>query len=210
MRLADRKGGAGGPSRTRGRGAMDEIVSWIAALKQARRGWLVHLMFLAGLAAGPVAAQAQAEEAASIARIDRDIVGAWRLVHSEMRKTDGTTFPNPTYGTRPHGYLIYDASHTMCVFLAVGELDEPTPPEYAQLRRAEPAAYCGRWYVEAGGDAVIHDIEVLIQGVSLVGLQRRRVQIVGDTLFIRSGLPEGLEDYYLQFERVHDNRLPGS
>ena len=59
---------------------------------------------------------------------ERKLIGAWRLVYSEMRTPDGRVFPAPTYGPNPHGYLIYDASHVMCVFLAVGEPGTATPP----------------------------------------------------------------------------------
>jgi hypothetical protein len=152
------------------------------------------------LAAEPSAAPVKVQE--------RDLIGAWRLVYTEMKTLDGRTFPNPTYGPNPHGYLMYDASHTMCVFLAVGVEPGPAPAEFQKLRTANPAAYCGLWYLEPSGEAVIHDIEVSDARSGIGGKQRRRAVVNGDTLIIRSGLQQGLQDYFLRFERVRQNAAP--
>ena len=140
---------------------------------------------------------------------EQQLVGAWRLVHTEMRLPDGRTFPVPNYGPDPHGYIMYDRSHMMCVYLAVGEPGKLPPAEFL-TQPAIPAAYCARWSLEKGGSIVSHEVLVSndpgITGPPL----RRKLTLAGDTLFIRRvPTPAGMADYVLQFVRVHDApRLP--
>ena len=59
------------------------------------------------------------------------LVGAWRLVSTEQRLTDGTVRPSPIYGPNGTGYLMYSATGRMCVILV--NPDRPTSGEGIML-----------------------------------------------------------------------------
>jgi hypothetical protein len=135
---------------------------------------------------------------------EQQLVGTWRLVHAEMRLPDGRTFPIPNYGPDPHGYIMYDSSHMMCVYLAVGAPGQLPPAEFL-TQPAIPAAYCARWTLDKGSSVISHEVLVgndpAITGAPL----RRKLTLTGDALFIRRvPTPAGMADYVLQFERVVD------
>jgi hypothetical protein len=137
--------------------------------------------------------------------VDKDLIGAWQLVRTQMTLHDGRTFPVPNYGSDPHGYLIYDKSHTMCVYLAVGVSTDLPPAEYRTLMPPIPAAYCARWHIDASGDTVIHDVLVGNDPALLAAPLRRKATLNGRVLQLRRDpLPRGLRDYVLTFERVDD------
>jgi hypothetical protein len=119
----------------------------------------------------------------------------------------------PNYGFDPHGYLIYDKSHTMCVYFAIGVSNNLPPPEYRALMPPIPAAYCARWHIDASGDTVIHEVLVGNDPALFTAPLRRRATLDGRTLHLRRDpAPQGLRDYVLTFERVVDlidgQRLP--
>ena len=135
--------------------------------------------------------------------VDEDLIGAWRMVRSQITLPDGRTFPVPNYGSDPHGYLIYDMSHTMCVYIAVGVSNNLPPAEYRTFMPPIPAAYCARWHIDAGGVTVIHEVLVGNDPGLLTEPLRRRATLHGRMLQLRRDpLPQGLQDYVLTFERV--------
>jgi Lipocalin-like domain len=135
---------------------------------------------------------------------ERQLIGTWRLVHTEMRLPDGRTFPIPTYGPDPHGYIMYDRSHMMCVYLAVGEPGNLPPAEFL-TQPAIPTAYCARWSLDKVGSVVSHEVLVSNDSGTPGPPLRRKLTIAGDTLFFRRvPAPAGMADYVLQFERVYD------
>lgn len=142
--------------------------------------------------------------------IDEDLIGAWQLVRTQITLLDGRTFPVPNYGSDPHGYLIYDKSHTMCVYLAVGVSTDLPPEEYRTLMPPIPAAYCAKWHIDDSGDTVIHDVLVGNDPALFAAPLRRKATLNGRVLQLRRDpLPRGLRDYLLTFERV-GNSIEGS
>jgi len=135
--------------------------------------------------------------------VDSDLIGAWRLVRTQITLPDGRTFPVPNYGSEPHGYLIYDKSHTMCVYFAVGVSNSLPPPEFRSLMPPIPAAYCARWHIDPSGDTVIHEVLVGNDPALFTAPLRRKMTVDGGVLHLRRDpLPQGLQDYVLTFERV--------
>ena len=90
------------------------------------------------------------------------IVGSWRLVSCEHRRSDGAVeFP---FGPRPNGRLVYAANGRMIVLIT----DPARPPARSpQLFEADDrelaaaargcVAYGGRWTIR--GNEVVHDVE---------------------------------------------------
>ena len=138
---------------------------------------------------------------------DADLIGAWHLVRTEITLPDGNKYPVPNYGSDPRGYLIYDASHVMCVFLAVGESRDLPPPQYRDLMPPIPASYCARWEIAADGNTVLHHVLVGNDPALLIAPQRRKVTLRGRILELRRDPPPAdLRDYVLIFEKVNDVR----
>ena len=149
-------------------------------------------------------------QANTVIELEKQVVGAWRLVKTEQRLEDGTTRPKPAYGPNGTGYIIYDPSHTMCVFLA--NPDGPRTPE-GQPRGEpgssmdSPAAYCGRWHINPVGPMVIHETELDVFPQHMGQDRGRKFNREGDMLFLRPAITTpGIVDYYLQFQRVSDNK----
>jgi hypothetical protein len=138
--------------------------------------------------------------------VDENLIGAWRLVRTQITLPDGRTFPVPNYGSDPQGYLIYDKSHTMCVYLAVGVSNDLPPAEFRTLMPPIPAAYCARWHIDASGDTVVHEVLVAMDPELLAAPLRRKATLNGRVLQLRRDpVPRGLRDYVLTFERVGDS-----
>jgi hypothetical protein len=109
----------------------------------------------------------------------------------------------PNYGSDPKGYLIYDRSHVMCVFLAVGETRDPPPERYRTLMPSIPASYCARWHIADDGVTVLHDVQVGNDPTLMQATLRRKAARSGSTLTLRRDpVPEGFRDYVLTFEKV--------
>jgi hypothetical protein len=137
------------------------------------------------------------------------LVGAWRLVSTEQRMTDGTIRPSPIYGAKGVGYLIYSASGSMCAVLADPTRprwkseDEPTPDE---LRFALDhfVAYCGRYEVNEAEGFVIHHVEIDLVPNSSSAERKRYFQLDGNRLKLRPSerVGENIVEYTLTWERV--------
>lgn len=155
------------------------------------------LSWLLFLHSGPLAAGEQL--------VDADLFGAWKLVHTVMVTPDGRSYPVPNYGSDPQGYLIYDRSHVMCVFLAVGESRNPPPEKYRGLMPPIPASYCAYWHIADDRRTVLHDVQVGNDPTLMRATLRRKASLTGHTLTLRRDpVPEDLKDYALTFERVRD------
>lgn len=144
----------------------------------------------------------------SVAELEREIVGAWRLVKTQETLADGTVRPKPAYGPDGTGYIIYDPAHVMCVFLANPKAP-PTPPGQPRGQPGSsmdsPASYCGRWRVDPNGPRIIHLVEMDVFP-QYVGQDRGRLyKREGDLLYLRPAVSvPGVVDYFLAFEKVRD------
>jgi hypothetical protein len=121
---------------------------------------LIVFLFIAGLAYGQTGGTAPVEyqPAGSI----RDyFLGAWKLVSSEYKYSDGHTTPYPGLGPDAVGFLMYTPSGHMC-----GQLMKPGRPRWANTNTptaAEAASaldgfvsYCGAFEIREKERVMVH------------------------------------------------------
>jgi len=153
---------------------------------------------------------------ASVADLEKQAVGAWRLVKTEQKLADGTVRAKPAYGPNGTGYIIYDTSHMMCVFLANPDAPPPVPGQprgEPGSSMENPASYCARWHVDPRGPWMVHKIEMIARSPEKgatalkVGDQiKRQFRREGDRLYLRpTEAAPGVVDYVLTFERVRND-----
>ena len=147
--------------------------------------------------------------AASAQSMSRALVGAWRLVSTEQRLSDGTSRPSPLYGSGGVGYLIYTDSGRMCALLtdpSRAKWKSSGAPTEAELRSTFDhfVAYCGRYEVNETQGFVVHHVEMDVVPNSVGTDLKRYASLEGNRLKLRPAeqLPEGVTDYTLTWERV--------
>ena len=120
----------------------------------------------------------------------RSLVGAWRLVSTQQRLSDGSTRPSPLYGPDGVGYLHYSASGRMCAVLM-------DPHRAAWKSR-------GRYEVNEQHGFVIHHVEMDVVPNSAGTDLKRYVSLEGNRLTLRpaESFPGGVVEYTLTWERV--------
>jgi hypothetical protein len=114
-------------------------------------------------------------------------VGAWRLVSSEFRRSDGrVSYP---YGPDAVGMLIYDAAGRMAVqimrpdrpLFAAGDLMNGTAEEI-RFAFERYVAYCGTFHVDEQEGAVTHEITASLFPNWVGQGQKRYFQFEGNRL----------------------------
>jgi uncharacterized protein (TIGR02145 family) len=154
---------------------------------------------------------------ASAQDLAKRLVGAWRLVSTEQRLSDGTSRPSPLYGPNGVGYLMYSESGRMCAVLmdpsrARWKLEDA--PTEAELRSSLEhfVAYCGRYDVDERDKSVVHHVEMDLVPNAL-GIERKRyASLEGNRLELRPAEPMGKDvvEYTLTWERVGAADVPAS
>ena len=138
----------------------------------------------------------------------KQFIGAWKLVTTIQRKADGTSGPNPTYGPKGIGYIIYTDAGVMCATLTNPEQPKwkntaaPTPEELKSGKNSFHA-YCGKYTVNAAGNYVVHHVE--IDNIpNDTGIDRKRFfKFSGNRLMLTADPPPaGTTEYTLTWERV--------
>ena len=126
--------------------------------------------FLAALAYGQTpdattgAAPAEYQTKGSIREY---FLGAWKLVSTEYKYSDGHTTPYPDLGRDAGGFLLYTPSGHMCAQLMKpgrprwSEGDTPTAPEAASALDGF-ISYCGAFEVRENGHIMIHRPETAV------------------------------------------------
>lgn len=144
----------------------------------------------------------------SVTELEKEVVGAWRLVKTQQTLADGTVRPKPAYGPNGKGYIIYDPAHVMCVFLANPDAPITLPGQprgEPGSSMDSPAAYCGRWRIDPDGPKVIHLTEMDVFPQSLSQNRGRLFKREGDLLYLRPAISDpGVVDYFLAFQKVRD------
>jgi len=155
---------------------------------------------------------AQGAPKAPKGQVAKLIVGTWRMVGVETRVVDGsgpTTFPR---GTKPTGYIIYDAQGRM--YVQIMNSDEVRPPrrgegpmpEHDQARAyATYTAYFGRYTIDEGDQSVTHHVEGSVNPRNIGNGMHRFVEVSHDRLSLNTVAkgPDGKERVTLRmWERV--------
>lgn len=138
----------------------------------------------------------------------RKFIGTWRLITTIQRKADGSSGPNPTYGPKGIGYIIYTDAGVMCATLTNPEQPKwentaaPTPEELKSGKNSFHA-YCGRYTVHPSGGYVVHHVE-MDNIPNDVNIDRKRFfQFTGNRLLLTADPPPtGTTEYTLTWERV--------
>lgn len=144
------------------------------------------------LTALPLFAQGQAA-------IEKQLVGAWRLVSATQTLASGATRPSPAYGPHQAGFMIYTDTHLMCS-VNVNQ-DRPkfgsqqTPTE-AEMKAAFAGfgAYCATWSVNTKEKSVTHHV-LFDKSPNAAGTDRKRFfTLQGDRLILKIDPRENAAD----------------
>ena len=138
----------------------------------------------------------------------KKILGMWRLVNTVQKKADGTSGPNPVYGPKGVGFIVYTDTGRMCATLA-----DPTVPNWkvygkpteAEARNAVDHfhAYCGSYTLDAKGGFVVHHVE-MDNIPNDIGIDRKRFfKFSGNRMMLTADPPPaGTTEYTLTWERI--------
>ena len=138
----------------------------------------------------------------------KDLVGAWRLVATEQRLTDGTRRPSPLYGKDGAGYLIYSASGRMCAVLgdptrAKWKSEDSPSADELQVMFDHFVAYCGRYEVNETERYVIHEVEMDMVPNNVGSRLKRFFSLKGDTLILKTAeAGPDIVEYTLTWKRI--------
>lgn len=136
------------------------------------------------------------------------IIGAWELVSTEERMSDGSRRPYTDVGPRGKGYLMYTADGHMC---AAGmnperslwnDVNKPTDAE--KLRAFEGFfGYCGRYEIDTVNHVIYHYPEVAVEPDWVGTKQKRPYSFDGDLLtFSDKDTAPGVESYAISWKKT--------
>jgi hypothetical protein len=135
------------------------------------------------------------------------LAGAWRLVETRQRMTDGATRPDPDLGAHPDGYMIYDPSGRMCTVF--NDTDRPrwasAAPTEAELRAMfnNTVVYCARYEVDEARSYIVFHLDVTNSPNTAGANRERRFTLVGDDLTLYpTPLPVGVAEWSIHLRRV--------
>ncbi len=122
----------------------------------------------------------------------QEIVGTWMLDSRIDRDAAGVVVPEPSLGSNPFGYLIYDrAGHVAAQIMARDRQKSPSP---AAVATSDPNntgasggydAYVGRYSVDPNKKVVTHELELALGPTDVGRKIMRRYRIEGDKLTIQ-------------------------
>lgn len=164
------------------------------------------LLTLAALAAFAAPAHAADTPAAPKTAPAPPLAGAWRLVETRQRLTDGSTRPDPDLGAHPTGYMIYDPSGRMCTTFSGADRPPwaaPKPTD-AELRAAyaNTVIYCARYEVDAGRGVITFHLDLGLNPAA-GATRERRFTLAGDDLTLYpTPLPAGVTAWSIHMRRV--------
>ena len=123
-------------------------------------------------------------------RVPANLVGTWQLVSRVDRDTSGHVIPEPSLGSDPVGYLIYDSkghvaaqlmarhrSSASAVITSEGDSNNP-----AQMAGYD--SYFGRYEVNSKTHTVTHILDGALAPADVGRRITRHFQVSGDTLTI--------------------------
>jgi hypothetical protein len=135
------------------------------------------------------------------------IAGAWRLVETRQRMTDGATRPDPDLGAHPTGYMIYDPSGRMCTMFSDPDRPRwasPTPTD-ADLRAMydNTVIYCARYEVDAARGYIVFHPDLGLSPNAAGATRERRFELEGDNLTLYpTPMPAGVTEWSIHLQRV--------
>jgi hypothetical protein len=137
------------------------------------------------------------------------LAGTWRLVATRQRMTDSTVRPDPDLGSRPSGYLMFDAAAAqMCTVVHNGDrarwkdAAHPTDVE-ARAIWTQTVSYCASWSVDSTGHELVYQIGANMSPNLIGAERRRRFTLEGDRLILYpTPLPAGVAEWTVEWRRA--------
>ena len=137
------------------------------------------------------------------------LAGTWRLVGTRQRMADGTTRPDPDLGSRPSGYLMFDAkTGRMCTVVNNGDRArwaDAAHPTDAEVRTIwqQTVSYCGTWSVDTTRHELVYRLEANMSPNTIGMERRRRFTLDGDSLILYpTPLPDGVVEWAVEWRRA--------
>jgi Lipocalin-like domain len=123
-------------------------------------------------------------------KISTDIVGTWQLVSRVDRDTSGHVIPEPSLGSDPVGYLIYDSKGHVAAQLMARHRSSASAVITSEADSNNPAhiagydSYFGRYEMDSKTHTVTHILDGALAPADVGRRITRRFQVSGDTLTI--------------------------
>jgi hypothetical protein len=126
----------------------------------------------------------------ALAQAPKDLVGTWELVSRYDQDSLGVRLPEPSLGSHPTGYLIYDATgHVSAQLMSSARAGEAC--RVTALADANNLAhvngydaYFGRYEVDAARGIVRHHLDGALPQADVGRTLERHFRLTGDTLVI--------------------------
>ena len=137
------------------------------------------------------------------------LAGTWRLVAARQRMMDGTIRPDPDLGSKPSGYLMFDAAAgQMCTVANNGDRakwDDAAHPTDAEARAiwTQTVSYCGTWSVDSTRGELVYQLGANMSPNLIGAERRRRFRIDGDRLILYpTPLPAGVSEWTVEWRKA--------
>lgn len=141
-------------------------------------------------------------QAQTFSALEQRVSGTWRLIGSEQTLKDGSKRPNPVYGPNPVGYVMYDPTHHMCLFLTRSQKGETEPAPLGNGLNA----YCGKWRIDSKTMTMYHETEMDVLPKRATIVREPKFELKDGRLYLHPPI-EGTDvvGYVLIFEKVVSN-----
>ncbi len=129
------------------------------------------------------------------------LVGTWKIVSIEDTMKDGKVQPSAQFGSRPHGFIMYEPDGYMCATIANGDRpawkDSVNPTDAEKIAYYDTfIAYCGTFKLDSATSTVTHYPEVAWSPAYVGSTQPRPFRLEGNKLIITA--TRGLSDPSIQ------------
>jgi hypothetical protein len=118
----------------------------------------------------------------------RAFIGTWKLVSRVDRDRSGKTIPEPSLGSNPIGYLVYDSTgHVFVQIMALNRSADPcavSAPSQANNLASFGGydAYFGRYEIDPAAGKVTHILEGALSQADVGRRLTRSYRLEGDSL----------------------------
>lgn len=158
------------------------------------RAFINSIFALAVCAAGCVSTHTQ-----TLTPLEKQVSGTWRLIGSEQKLKDGSIRPNPAYGPNAVGYVMYDPTHHMCIFLTRSQQGETEPAPLGDGLNA----YCGKWRIDPATMTMYHETEMDVLPKRAAIVREPKFELRDGRLYLHPPFDtETIVSYVLIFEKV--------
>jgi hypothetical protein len=121
----------------------------------------------------------------------KSIVGTWQLFSRVDRDSAGNILEEPSLGTDPIGYLVYDAAGNMFVQIMArhrssNHLEVTSPADKNNLAQVGGYdAYFGHYEIDSSRATITHRLEGALSQTDVGRRLTRRLNLQGDTLTLQ-------------------------